>query len=70
LAPSADGRLFLSGRRNQRTRIRGLEIVQNQALDNPSLDEVVVGDDMGEMRLSASSSRQRFLEAFRRTAFI
>jgi serine/threonine-protein kinase HipA len=65
LAPSADGRLFVSGRRNQRTRIRGLEIVQNQAPDNPSLDEVVVGDDMGEMRLAASSLRQRFLEAFR-----
>lgn len=65
LATSADGRLFLSGRRNQRTRIRGLEIVQNEAPDNPSLDEVVVGDDMGEIRLSASSSRQRFLEAFR-----
>lgn len=65
LAPGADGRLFLSGRRNQRTRIRGLEIVQNQAPDAPSLDEVVVGDDLGEMRLSASSLRQRFLEAFR-----
>lgn len=65
LAPGVDGRLFLSGRRNQRTRIRGLEIVQNQAPDNPSLDEVIVGDDMGEMRLSASSPRQRFLEAFR-----
>jgi serine/threonine-protein kinase HipA len=65
LAPSADGRLFLSGRRNQRTRIRGLEIIQNQAPDHPSLDEVVVGDDLGEMRLAASSLRQRFLEAFR-----
>jgi len=65
LAPSADGRLFLSGRRNQRTRIRGLEIVQNEAPENPSLDEVVVGDDMGDVHLSASSLRQRFLEAFR-----
>lgn len=65
LAPTADGRLFLSGRRNQRTRIRGLEIVQNQAPDAPSLEPVVVGDDMGEVRLSASSLRQRFLEAFR-----
>ncbi len=65
LTPTADGRLFLSGRRNQRTRIRGLEIVQNEAPPNPSLDEVIVGDDMGELRLSASSLRQRFLEAFR-----
>jgi serine/threonine-protein kinase HipA len=65
LAPTADGRLFLSGRRNQRTRLRGLEIVQNAAPAKPSLDEVVVGDDMGEFRLAASSLRQRFLEAFR-----
>jgi serine/threonine-protein kinase HipA len=65
LAPTADGRLFLSGRRNQRNRLRGLEIVQNEAPNQPSLDEVVVGDDMGELRLSASSVRQRFLEAFR-----
>ena len=31
LAPSRDGRLFLSARRKQRTRIRALEIIQNQA---------------------------------------
>jgi serine/threonine-protein kinase HipA len=65
LAPTPDGRLFLSGRRNQRTRLRALEIVQNQAPENPSLTPVVVGDDLGEMRLNASSPRQRFLEAFR-----
>ena len=29
LAPTRDGRLFLSGRRKQRTRIRALEIIQN-----------------------------------------
>lgn len=65
LAPGPDGRLFLRGRRNQRTRIRGLEIVQNQGPGAPSLDPVVVGDDMGELRLSASSLRQPLLEAFR-----
>lgn len=31
LGPTRDGRLFLSGRRSQRTRIRALEIVQNEA---------------------------------------
>lgn len=65
LAPSADGRLFITGRRNQRTRIRGLEIVQNAAPPKPSTVQVVVGDDLGELHLSASSPRQRFLEAFR-----
>jgi len=65
LAPSEDGRLFLTGRRNVRTRIRTLEIIQNQAPDQPSTIPVIVGDDMGELHLTASSQRQRFLEAFR-----
>lgn len=65
LAPTADGRLFLSGRRNQRTRIRALEIIQNEAPEKPSTVPVIVGDDLGEMHLTASSPRQRFLEAFR-----
>lgn len=65
-APTEDGRLFLSGRRNQRTRIRALEIVQNQAPDQPSIVPVIVGDSMGELTLTASSPKQRFLESFRR----
>jgi serine/threonine-protein kinase HipA len=65
MAPTSDGRLFISGRRNQRTRIRGLEIVQNQAPPKPSTVAVIVGDEVGELRLDASSPRQRFLEAFR-----
>lgn len=65
LAPTRDGRLFLSGRRGQRTRIRGLEIIQNQAPDHPSLGEAVIDDGMGEFRINVSSIRQRFLEAFR-----
>lgn len=65
LAPTADGRLFLSGRRNQRSRIRGLEIIQNQAPEKPSTVPVIIGDDMGEFHVTASSPRQRFLEAFR-----
>ena len=65
LRPTPDGRLFLSGRRNQRTRIRTLEIVQNEAPAHPSTAPAVVGDDQGEIRIEVSSPRQRFLEAFR-----
>ncbi|NDW07628.1 type II toxin-antitoxin system HipA family toxin [Jiella sp. 40Bstr34] len=65
LGPTLDGRLFLSGRRNQRTRIRTLEIVQNEAPDHPSTAPAIVGDDQGEIRIEVSSPRQRFLEAFR-----
>lgn len=65
LGPTPDGRLFLSGRRNQRTRIRTLEIVQNEAPAHPSTASAIVGDDQGEIRIEVSSPRQRFLEAFR-----
>src|SRR5690349_17467375 len=65
LGPSRDGRLFLSARRNQRTRIRALEIIQNQAPPHPSVASAVVDDGMGEFRIDVSSIRQRFLEAFR-----
>lgn len=65
LTPSPDGRLFISGRRNQRTRLRTLEIIQNEAPAHPSTAVAVIGDDLGELRIAASSPRQRFLEAFR-----
>jgi serine/threonine-protein kinase HipA len=65
LAPTSDGRLFLSARRKQRTRIRALEIIQNEAPKHPSVGEAVVDDGMGEFRIAVSSIRQRFLEAFR-----
>ncbi|WP_426411854.1 type II toxin-antitoxin system HipA family toxin [Bradyrhizobium ganzhouense] len=65
LRPTSDGRLFLSGRRNQHTRIRTLEIVQNEAPAHPSTAPAIVGDDQGEIRIEVSSPRQRFLEAFR-----
>src|SRR5437588_2727209 len=48
LAPSRDGRLFLSARRIQRTRIRAMEIIQNKAPKNPSLGSAIVDDGMGE----------------------
>jgi serine/threonine-protein kinase HipA len=65
LGPTADGRLFISGRRNQRTRLRGLEIVQNEAPAQSSTAPAIVGDDMGEIHIRVSSPRQRVLEAFR-----
>src|SRR5882762_8620525 len=65
LGPTRDGRLFISGRRIQRTRIRGLEIIQNRAPKRPSTGPAVVDDGMGEFRTDVSSVRQRFLEAFR-----
>lgn len=65
LGPTRDGRLFLSGRRIQRTRIRALEIIQNEAPKNPSVAAAVIDDGMGEFRVDVSSIRQRFLEAFR-----
>jgi serine/threonine-protein kinase HipA len=65
LAPTAGGRLFISGRRNQLTRLRSLEIVQNRAPAHPSTAPAVIGDDLGELRVQVSSPRQRFLEAFR-----
>ena len=65
LAPTRDGRLYLSGRRNFRTRIRGLEIIQNPGPQKPSLGPAVIADSLGEFRIEVSSIRQRFLEAFR-----
>lgn len=65
MGPTRDGRLFLSGRRSQRTRIRVLEIIQNEAPKHPSIGSAVVEDGTGEFRVDASSIRQRFLEAFR-----
>lgn len=65
LAPTTDGRLFLAGRRRQRTRLRALEIIQNDAPPQPSVVSAIVDDGMGEFRVDASSIRQRFLESFR-----
>lgn len=65
LAPTVDGRLLISGRRNQRTRLRGLEIVQTQAPPRPSIDKAIIGDSMGEFTINVSSPEQRLLEAFR-----
>lgn len=65
LAPTRDGRLFISGPRSQRTRIRTLEIIQNAAPNHPSTASAVIKDGLGEFTMDVSSVRQRFLEAFR-----
>jgi len=58
LAPTHDGRLFLSARRKQRTRIRSLEIIQNEAPSHPSVARAIVGDDLGEFPVPVSAMRQ------------
>ncbi len=65
LGPTRDGRLYLTGPRIQRTRIRALEIVQNKAPAKPSLASAAVADRQGEFTVKVSSIRQRLLEAFR-----
>lgn len=65
MGPTDDGRLYLTGPRNQRTRIRGLEIVQNKAPAKPATADAVVADSLGEFPVVVSGLRQRFLEAFR-----
>ncbi len=65
LGPTPDGRLYLTGQRVQRTRIRALEIIQNKAPARPSVASAIVADSLGEFGVSVSAMRQRFLEAFR-----
>jgi hypothetical protein len=55
LAPTSDGRLFLSGRRRQRTRLRALEIIQTDAPAHPSVASAIVE------RLSARLAIREFL---------
>ena len=66
LAPTPDRRLFLSGRRNARTRLRTLEIVQTRAPDAPETETARTTDPMGDLRVRRSTLRFRFLESFRR----
>lgn len=65
LAPTSEARLYLSGPRVQRTRLRTLEIIQNKAPAHPSVASAKVADSLGEFSISVSTLRQRFLEAFR-----
>ncbi|MBJ3778554.1 HipA domain-containing protein [Acuticoccus sp. 2012] len=65
LGPTREGKLYICARRNQRTRLRSLEIVQNVAPSRASVTSVSIDDGMGEFRIGVASMRQRFLEAFR-----
>ena len=66
LGPTSEGKLYISGPRSQRTRLRNLEIIQNRAPDFPSIADAVIDDGLSEFNVLVSSIRQRFLEAFRR----
>ena len=66
LAPTPDRRLFLSGRRNARTRLRSLEIVQTRAPDAPETETAQTTDPMGALTVRRSTLRFRYLESFRR----
>ncbi len=66
LAPTPDRRLFLSGRRTARTRLRDLEIVQTRAPDAPEIETVRTADPMGDLGVRRSTLRFRYLESFRR----
>jgi serine/threonine-protein kinase HipA len=65
LGPTVDGRLYITGQRVQRTRIRALEIIQNKAPARPSVASAIVADGFGEFPVTVSAVRQRMLEAFR-----
>ena len=66
LAPTPDFRLFLGGSRNNRTRLRNLEIVQTRAPHAPETEQVETSDPLGEFRVRRSSLCFRYLESFRR----
>jgi len=65
LAPTLDGRLFLSGNRGQRTRLRSLEIVQTRAPLRPETEPVTLADSLGDLTVRRATARFRFLESFR-----
>ena len=65
LAPTRDGRLFLAGRRGQRTRLRSLEIVQTRAPERPETETATLSDDLGDLTVRRATARFRFLESFR-----
>ena len=66
LAPTPDLRLFLGSNRNDRTRLRNLEIVQTRAPHAPETEQVETSDSLGDFRARRSTLRFRYLESFRR----
>ena len=65
LSPTIDGRLFLAGRRGQRTRLRSLEIIQTRAPERPETEPATLSDDLGELTVRRATGAFRFLESFR-----
>ena len=65
LSPTIDGRLFLSGKRGQRTRLRSLEIIQTRAPERPEIETATLSDSLGDISIRRATARFRFLEAFR-----
>ena len=65
LAPTPDRRLFLSGRRTARTRLRDLEVIQTSAPCAPETESVQTTDSMGELQVRRSTLCFRYLESFR-----
>jgi len=65
LAPTRDGRLFLAGRRGQRTRLRSLELVQTRAPEQPETESVTLMDPQGELTVPRAAPVLQFLEGFR-----
>ena len=65
LSPTIDGRLFLSGKRGQRTRLRSLEIIQTRAPERPEIETATLSDSLGDISIQRATARFRFLESFR-----
>ena len=65
LSPTMDGRLFLTGKRNQKTRLRSLIIVQTKAPNKPESESVTINDELGSLVIRRASKIFRFLESFR-----
>lgn len=65
LHPTNSGKLYISGLRNSRVRIRALEIIQNRTAESPSVVTATIEDPTGTFTMGVSSVRQRFLESFR-----
>lgn len=65
LSPTRDGRLFLAGKRGQRTRLRNLEIVQTRAPDKPDVESIRFTDPRGEIAVDRATPFLQFLEGFR-----
>lgn len=65
LGPTGAGKLFISGPRRQRTRIRNLEIIQNRGPARPLLTKATITDEIGEFTIDVSALPQIFLEVCR-----